>query len=110
TNLDRYCGNNPVTRWDPFGLGSGTPPTASEGWTAEPVTVWAQEMGAWGFDPGELGFPPGQVSMPGGNLPGGKPGGGGRGGRGRGGTPRDRLLRAITESNPFDNGGSIAEF
>jgi RHS repeat-associated protein len=45
-NLYRYCGNNPVTRWDPFGLETqnlkmdGNGPGA----TAEPVVVTGSEI------------------------------------------------------------------
>jgi len=67
-NLYRYCGNNPVTRWDPFGLqvpiiteSKGTPET-------ERVTVV-------GRDPETVG---------GGGGPGGGGGGGGEGGGGHG--------------------------
>ncbi len=63
-NLYRYCRNNPVTRWDPFGL---NPPYIDEGkgpggeveWPR--VTVWAVEPVLGGGGPG-------------GGGPGGEPG------------------------------------
>ena len=80
SNLYRHCGNNPITRWDLFGL-EGVPTDADPGGIPTVERVWVDGPEVT-LGPGELGFPPGEVSMPGGNLPGGDPGGGGPGGRG----------------------------
>src|SRR4029077_18979756 len=42
-NLYRYCGNNPVTRGDRFGLQS-TPEKMPEGWDGEEVIVRTSEL------------------------------------------------------------------
>jgi RHS repeat-associated protein len=72
TNLYRYCGNNPVTQWDPFGL----------------VVVTAPELGGPPRGAPGAGFPPSLFTGgPGGGSPGGAgPGGGGRGDRGNKGS------------------------
>ena len=77
TNLYRYCRNNPVTRWDPFGLqdavnnrldGNGQGGTAE----AEEVVVTGSDVPE-PIDPGGTGAPSGG-------------GGAGGGGEGRGGS------------------------
>jgi len=88
TNLYRYCGNNPVTRWDPFGLhfGSGQKQDLTgPGSTVERVIVE-------GSDPND--YDRSGTGAPGG---GGGGGGGGEPGIGPGGlnnsdNPRDHLL------------------
>ena len=70
-NLYRYCGNNPVTRWDPFGLQGLAAPTLSEGWTANVEVVGSNVPEP--IDPGGTGAPSGG---------GGGGGGGEAGGRG----------------------------
>ena len=73
-NLYRYCGNNPVTRWDPFGLQGLAAPTLSEGWTATVDTVKVAGSNVpEPIDPGGTGAPSGG---------GGGGGGGEAGGRG----------------------------
>jgi RHS repeat-associated protein len=62
TNLYRYCRNNPITRWDPLGLSSGTPPTIDEGRvevTAPEIPEFlkpdAGDISDTGFLPGSFG-------------------------------------------------------
>ena len=88
-NLYRYCGNNPITRWDPFGLQNGLN-VDSNGRPAdvERVVVTGSEIALpeIPYIPFFLQRPPDSMSplVPppfGGELP---PSGGGRGGRGSG--------------------------
>jgi RHS repeat-associated protein len=69
-NLYGYCGNNPVTRWDRFGLQDAVAPTLPEGWSAT-VEVFGSDVPE-PIDPGGTGAPSG----------GGGGGGSGEGGRG----------------------------
>ena len=64
TNLYRYCRNNPVTRWDPFGLETTHPPIQPGGQDYPPQTVWAPPLPGFpihdtGFLPGDIGGWPG---------------------------------------------------
>jgi RHS repeat-associated protein len=83
TNLYRYCGNNPVTRRDHFGLQDAVTPTLSDGWTAtvDEVKVTGSDVPE-PIDPGGTGAPSGG-------------GGAGGGGEGRGGSTK---LTGITFS------------
>ena len=104
-NLYRYCGNNPVTRWDPFGLldyrndGNGRGGTA----VAERVTVT-------GSDPNDRGGTGGGTGAPGG---GGGGGGGGEGsgpsGRGGRGQRRGVLHVDYGAGNPAYQGSGTEE-
>jgi RHS repeat-associated protein len=89
TNLYRYCGNNPVTRWDPLGLNyyiaekGGTvefPPMFVNG--ESPNTIWRVGPGGWG-------------------SPGGNGGGDGGGGRNNSDNPRDHLPITPPEDIPI---------
>ncbi len=71
-NLYRYCRNNPVTRWDPFGL---LPPTDMDGGGAPGGTAEVERVTVQGSDPNDYsgtGAPSG--AGPGGGGPGGEPG------------------------------------
>jgi len=77
SNLYRYCGNNPVTRWDPFGLQY---PTAEErGGGPEGVVV----NGSFDNPADHPSFNPMPGFGPLGSPTGGGPGGGDPGGHGR---------------------------
>ena len=62
TNLYRYCRNNPVTRWDPFGVQSGIPPhpVEPEPQYAEVPRVWVPgdpvpgDISRYWFSPGHV--------------------------------------------------------
>jgi RHS repeat-associated protein len=60
TNLYRHCGNNPVTRWDPFGLQQFHPSELGNNGTTtvEPVVVTASPLPE-PIDPGGTGAPSG---------------------------------------------------
>jgi RHS repeat-associated protein len=106
TNLYRYGGNNPVTGRDPFGLGSGTPPTAAElgnEYTYEEVVVFGAEVP----DYSGTGAPGGGGSAGGG----GSGEGGGPGGRGRHGRffqgielPGGDFLDTLPQDSILNNG------
>jgi RHS repeat-associated protein len=71
-NLYRYCGNNPVMRWDRFGLQDAVAPTLSEGWTATVEVTGSNVLEP--IDPGGTGAPSGGGGGGGGGEPGGRGG------------------------------------
>jgi RHS repeat-associated protein len=66
-NLYRYCGNNPVTRRDPFGL-SGTPPTNVDPSPQYPTAVFPR-VTVPGESPNTFWREPGGFGGPGGFVP-----------------------------------------
>jgi hypothetical protein len=72
-NLYRYCGNNPITRWDPFGLQVSVP-TNLDG-TGAPVWHEGDIVDVTGSDPNASGGGTGAPSGAGGGGGGGEAGG-----------------------------------
>ena len=105
TNLYRYCRNNPVMRWDPFGL---LPPTDMDGGGAPGGTAEVERVTVQGSDPNDYsgtGAPSG--AGPGG---GGGPGeGSGPGGRGRSNKAKYVFLGRNIIPADFGPNGEISE-
>jgi RHS repeat-associated protein len=111
SNLYRYCGNNPVTRWDPFGLNY---PTASELGSDPEVTYDGQTPDDWlewaGNQPGPGGGQGPNVVVnggPNGGDYGGSPGGvsGGVPGGLVGGIPGAMFYGTNASGGPSEGGG-----
>jgi RHS repeat-associated protein len=67
TNLYRYCGNNPVRRWDPFGLAGA--PTGMDGGGAPGEIPTVERVRVNGESPNTFWREPGGFGGPGGFVP-----------------------------------------